>query len=380
MSLELTASCVRGVVMPAWRDTVVRTFEVPWSPADPSGAIPALRAELPAPDGISVAIGLAFLHITRVELPPSTDEVRDAMVQLEPERFFPLTRLLRAAVMPGSDVAFAADATWLDAVCVALETWGPIARIEAGPVALLATVAPGASATWRLPAGEGETGVLVLRDGRMVSLRRMSSREAPEAPEVPDGDGVPGPWRVARGAARREDASLAGTLFTAAQRVVAARRGRRAMATAIVAAVAGLTVLFASVDRSRERTLQALEAEAVRLTGEAREALDARARTVLAQQETRLVRATQAERANPAAALAAIGATLPNDVVLLTARARGTEWQIDGTARNAATLVPLLDADPRFDNVRSLAASSRFRDGERTRESFSIAFRVHPTP
>jgi hypothetical protein len=44
----------------------------------------------------------------------------------------------------------------------------------------------------------------------------------------------------------------------------------------------------------------------------------------------------------------------------------------------AAALVPHLDRNGHFEDVRMLSASSRFRDGPRTRETFSIALRVRP--
>jgi len=64
---------------------------------------------------------------------------------------------------------------------------------------------------------------------------------------------------------------------------------------------------------------------------------------------------------------------------VLSLRASAADWQIDGTALDAAAIVPLLDRDDRFEDVRFLSASSRFRDGDRTYETFSIAFRVRPS-
>jgi hypothetical protein len=74
--------------------------------------------------------------------------------------------------------------------------------------------------------------------------------------------------------------------------------------------------------------------------------------------------------------LAALSERLPEGATVLNLRAQGEEWQIDGTARDAAALLPLLDRDDRFDTVRFLSASARFREGPRTYETFSIAFRV----
>jgi hypothetical protein len=40
--------------------------------------------------------------------------------------------------------------------------------------------------------------------------------------------------------------------------------------------------------------------------------------------------------------------------------------------------VPLLDKDDHLENVRFLSASTRFKDGNRMVETFSIAFKVRP--
>jgi hypothetical protein len=76
--------------------------------------------------------------------------------------------------------------------------------------------------------------------------------------------------------------------------------------------------------------------------------------------------------------IAALGERLPRDVTVLNARAIGDEWRIDGTATNAAAILPALDGDPRFVDARFLAATSRFREGGKTYESFSLAFRAKP--
>jgi hypothetical protein len=76
--------------------------------------------------------------------------------------------------------------------------------------------------------------------------------------------------------------------------------------------------------------------------------------------------------------LAALGERLPRDVTVLNARAMGDEWRIDGTSTNAAAILPALDGDPRFADARFLAATARYREGGKTYESFSLAFRAKP--
>jgi hypothetical protein len=81
---------------------------------------------------------------------------------------------------------------------------------------------------------------------------------------------------------------------------------------------------------------------------------------------------------DPILVLASLSDRLPTGATVLSLRVVANEWQIDGTALDAAAIVPLLDSDARFRDVRFLSASSRFREGERTYETFSIAFRVEP--
>jgi hypothetical protein len=173
---------------------------------------------------------------------------------------------------------------------------------------------------------------------------------------------------------------LIGTLLNATERRQAAGRTARSIATAVLGAVAAIVFCVFSIDRARERTLLALTMEAERLTREGRPALDAQQQLVRRQRDADLARAMASTRPDPAAALAAVSALLPKDAVVLNARVAGNSWQIDGTSANAAALIRLLDADDRLDNVRPLAASSRFRDGRTTRESFSLAFDVRSSP
>jgi hypothetical protein len=380
VGIELTPAGIRGVVGPAWRDVPSRAFHVPWDPAHPEAAIGALRREVPAPGAVWVAIGTGFLHVARVQLPPAPDDARERMVALEPDRFFATNDPLQVSLTPGGDVAFAVDARWLERVVRALGDWGPVVRVEPAPLAIAATLGPSATGTYAIDVADEGAAAMQLRNGRVIGVRRLPGDDAAAALGValPPIGGQPGDVRAAWGAVRRDDAAMTGSLLDQASRRRARRRGQWRNAAAVLAALAGLSFVLAALDRSRDRLLAALDREAERLTTIAKPALEAQQRLALSLREAALTREVLASRPDPAAALAAIGAVLPRDAIILSARATGNDWQIDGTARNAAALVPLLDADQRFDNVRSLAASARFRDGGMTRESFSIALHVRP--
>jgi hypothetical protein len=76
--------------------------------------------------------------------------------------------------------------------------------------------------------------------------------------------------------------------------------------------------------------------------------------------------------------MSAVSKQLPPGATVLNLRVNGADWQVDGTAKDAAALVPLLDKDDHLENVRFLSASTRFKDGNRMVETFSIAFKVRP--
>jgi hypothetical protein len=62
------------------------------------------------------------------------------------------------------------------------------------------------------------------------------------------------------------------------------------------------------------------------------------------------------------------------------AAAGGAEWQISGFAPDASSLVPLLEQAAEFEGVHFLTAITNVRQGDKSHESFSLAFRVVPAP
>lgn len=91
-----------------------------------------------------------------------------------------------------------------------------------------------------------------------------------------------------------------------------------------------------------------------------------------------MVAAMGTGRPDPVAAFAALTRRLPPGAYLTALRASGSDWQIDGYAREAAPLVPRLEEDPLFSDVHFLTATSRTRLNRQVYESFSIALRLVP--
>ncbi len=381
LAIELTPTHLRAIVASGWRDVAVRTLDVAWTPDAPDAGIAALREQVGSVDSIAVAVGLGLLHVKRVELPPAPDEARERMLALESERFFATSEPVVVSLAPGGAVAFAADARALESWCAALERWAPVVRVDAAPVALARSLGSTASGDYRVDAGEGEHGFVSIRGGALAAARRIpvAVGESPGA-TPPSRDGITPTHLAAWGVLRGEEDDAHGTLASPSRRARFAARRRRRLAVAVVAAVAGLALAALSADRWRARTLEALQDDVASRRQAAAPGEAALAARSQLDAEVALIARTAPQRNSALAALAAISNALPNDAVILSAHAVGGEWQVDGTANSAAALVPTLDRDGRFENVRSLSASSRFRDGTRTRETFSIALRVRPRP
>jgi hypothetical protein len=106
--------------------------------------------------------------------------------------------------------------------------------------------------------------------------------------------------------------------------------------------------------------------------------VELRDRLAAMDREADAIRELSGRRPNPLRVMAALSERMPAGATVLSVKSSGDDWQIDGTAADAAAIVPLLAADDRFQDVRFLSASARFQENNRTYETFSIAFRVQP--
>jgi hypothetical protein len=341
-----------------------------------------LQARLGPTRRLSLSVSLGFLHVKRVKLPPAPADERRRMIALEPSRFFPVQEGRLAVALPdGGDFAFAMDAELLGRWTLAFKRWAPVEAIEAAPSSLQRALGPShPDGVFALPAGADEEGVVELAGGRFRSARRAPRGTVGTAPlPLPAREGVPPDFLCAWGAALGTDGALDGMLVST---TMAARiRGRRVRRAAAAGAACVLALAFAlwAVDRSRERTLEALRQEAAALTAQAGQAIELQSELAAIDREREALGKHPGGALDPLPVLAAISQRLPAGATVLNLRATGEDWQMDGTAPDAAVIVPLLDGDDRFHDVRFLNASSRYREGNRTYETFSIAFRVRPT-
>ena len=381
VGVELGLDSVRAIALERWRKAPRAAIEVPWNPARPADAVAALRQALGPTSRIALSVSLAYLHIKQAKLPPAPVAERRRILALEPDRFFPVQDQALAVSLANDDnLAFAIDADQLERWVSAFEEWAPVEVIEPAPLSIARALGPTAGGTFAIAAGPDEQGVIELQHGRVRSARRMFGNGDAQAASVPATAGV-GPshlaaYGAALGVAEPLDAMLLTDSQTARLRM---RRFRRVVTAAVVCAIAFILAIW-SVDRSRQRQLDRIRQEIVALTPNAREAIDLRDRLAATEREASAITQLAAQRPDPLPVLAALSAQLPAGATVLNIRSNGSDWQIEGRAGDAAAIVPLLDRDERFDDVRFLSASSRFREGDRTYETFSIAFRVRTTP
>jgi len=380
VGVELTPEVVRVVRLAPYTRHVTQTLEIPWDPQRPSDAVAVLRSRIGRPQGVSLAIGLGFLQVMRVDLPPVAASERARIIELEPDRFFAAAsrEALVTTVAPEAPIAFAVSSSLVASWTAAFETLAPVDWIEPAPIAVARVLAGQPDGAWRIEAGEGETGVLQIERGRITSVRRARDTAAGgNSRVVPATGATPAAFAAALGAARWQPQHTRGVppLAQDAWRRRLSSRQRTAIAAAAMMAIASIVFAVWAADRSRERTLAALDERVSELGAQAAPADSALRMLRSRETEAATISETAANRADPFGALAAISAALPREATVLSARATGNDWQIDGTTSDASTLVPLLDRHERFDSVRFLSASSRYRDANRSYETFSIALR-----
>ena len=378
LGVELSLETVRAVARDGWR-AAVRTVECSWDPKQPDATVTHLRAHFGNVQRIALSVGLAFLHVKQVRLPPTAPRERKRMLALEPDRFFPLQeQSVVVGLSSAQNIAFALDAALLDSWVAAFSCWAPVELVEPVPCSLARALGSANSGTFAIDAGSGEYGAVELQEGQLRAVRRVPDAAEPvAAAPVPNTAAVAGEFVIPLGAARGFDAALDDMLLPAPLEThIRQTRVRRVVLATLVCSIA-LAAAFWSVDGARERKLAAIRAELAVLQPRARTAMQLQEQLgALSREAAALV--TTGQQIDPLEVLSSLSKQLPKGATVLNLKVNGAEWQIDGTANDAAALVPLLDRDDRLENVRFLNASTRFRDGNRTVETFSIAFRVNP--
>jgi len=420
LGIELGPRALRGVRLDGWYGPRARVGEVECDLEHPAEAVEALRQHLGPARRIAVALDLPLLFIKQVKLPPLSETEKRNILRLEPERFFAVrAEEMVPAVRSDDGLVFAAREAPLAEWIGALQELGPVDVIEPGPVALARALAHAklTSAVVLLDGQRDGVGVVEIREGRVTRARRVFGALDDAAAALRQNGGAPGtvyltPWSEDRvhvlGALLPEaivqplpavadvagpflpayGAALAiGTKPTLAQTLVSPELGVRItarwwreLALAVAAAVAALVFAFSSADAWRARATRELEASLQSLRQRAAPALALQSQLEALGRESQAIRQIQRERPDPLGVLLALSKQLPAGAYLRGMRWSGAEWQIDGYAPNASRLVAQLGAAPEFKEVRFLSATTRAALGDRTYESFALAFRYAAAP
>jgi hypothetical protein len=309
-------------------------------------ALRAIASKQSARSPVAVLfIDAALLEMAEVTLPPVSERERRALFRRDADRHVPIEGPVAVTIGSGArPLVYACAAPWLAEWQQLIESVLPVEAVLAMPVALMLATTPMQPA----PAAPAALATLA------VSTYR---------------------WQRVPASAQLTDEQSEARLHATAQR-------RRVQQLALAAVL--LAVLLWLGNTWRDRTLRSLEQQAATLTRAAEPAESARSRLVRAEAELAWLNADAAQASQSASAvLAHVGERLPRDAFVQRAEWDGFTWRIDGSARDAAALVPRLDADSLLRNVRSLAPSTRFLDGGQPRNSFSIGFvlpGVEPRP
>ncbi len=397
----------------------VDVLELPWDPDAPTEAVAELRARLGPVAHLALAVETSGLFVKRVDLPPVSASEKRRMLALEPERYFPIrARDVVVAARDADNLVFAIDESRVEQWVEAFETLGRVEIVEPSPVALAraaARVGLMNAVVVRPLEGERGTEVTEVAEGRVIAARRIfgdlaaaaaAVREANgERPRIalvpwderhasalrdalsnvtverlPAVDGVAAPYLAAYGATLGRGSDRAASLAPRRHERRHAGRRRRQVLVAAGACAVALGFLTGALDRSRERALDSLDAQIAELRTRAAPLLALQREAEALSEEARALRDIERGRANPLAVLLAVTELLPPDTHLRSLWATGGDWQLGGYARDAAGLIPRFEADPRFEAVRFLAATTRVRRANETYEDFSLALRVVPAP
>ena len=377
--VEIGAERVRAVVR--GRGGALRTFELAFTPDRLDEMVAQLAAVAGDVRAIGLAVGHAHLHVKQVKLPPVTHRARRQMLAVEPERWFavPAGAPTAVSLTANGEIALGADGALVDACAKAFGAWAPVQRVEAAPQALTRALnaAGHPSAFAALDAGSGEVGLIETADGILRTVRRARAADLMASPASPAAmPGLDAAFSVALGAALGLDSTVDGMLLTPAlERGYLAAQRRTLITWAAAAAVAMLAVVC-TAGLSRDRLLTALEQELASAKVEARTGSALALRAMAIDREMAAISTTTHARPDVLAALAALGVRLPVEAVAQRVRVVGTDWQVEGNAKTAAAVLAALAAEPRFERVRFLAPSNRFREGTSDRETFAIAFAI----
>ncbi|MEO7996720.1 MAG: PilN domain-containing protein [Gemmatimonadaceae bacterium] len=381
-----------------------------WDSNAPERVVDKLRAMFGSKRSIALSVGLSFLEIAKPELPPLSPENLRRVLRRDADRYFPLEGAAAIAGPFDAGLTYATYSEWLQRCVRAFEEWGAVRSVVAAPTAIAEalrfgvrsstkqnTSASTASQSFVVDAFADEFGLIVLREGIVREVRRISRSTALQsivsatpleecslnvrstnvATYEADGKhGAPAKYAAAIGALNLLNAPLSEMLLDAElERKLQSRRERRQW-TSYALLAASVLLLVASANARRTSTLRATQRAVDSLSQLAAPGLASQKQLAQLGEEFRILSTHNDATRDPLHVVATLSKTLPADAFVERLAWDGNEWRLDGSANQAASVVPHLDSAHAFTDVRVLTASTRFRDGARMRESFSVAFKL----
>lgn len=379
LGLELTTTHLRAVRR-GWRGAL-ETLEISWNPDAPSEAVDLLRARFGAgASSVRLAIAPMLLRVKEIQLPGVAPAEQWRAIALQPARYFAEQAETPSAIAwhAESRLAFAIDEPRIGRWVRAFSALGPVTAMLPSPLTIAATQLP--DGTYEVAQSAESVAVMAVTRSRLTHARVVRRAQTSRGHALPSYAGLAGVWRAATGAASlRTVEDWESLTTTQTQRALRARR-MRSVFTAAAACVVGFIAALAALDFARSTYETRLDRAIAVAEQDAQPGLALRRRLAGLEREAQLLR-TPASRLDAVQALAAISELLPRDVVVTRLRMTGDEWQASGRARGgqAAAIIPALEHDGRFVDVRLTSPSTRFREDAQQFESFSVAFRVRPT-
>ncbi|HEY7566438.1 MAG TPA: PilN domain-containing protein [Gemmatimonadaceae bacterium] len=379
LGLELTPSQIRAVRR-GWRGAL-ETLEVPWNPEAPSDAVELLRARFgTGAASVRLAIDPTLLRVKALQLPEVASGEQWRAIALQPARYFAeqTDTPLAVAWHGESRLAFAIDAARLQHWVREFSTLGAVTAMLPSPLAIAATSLP--DGTYAVASTAESVATATISGSRLTAARVARRGNAGPVHALPPYGMLGGEWRAAGGAASSRVTEDWESLTTTHTQRGLRRRRMRGIFTAAAACVVALIAALAALDFARSTYEARLDRAIAAAEQDAQPGLALRRRLAGLEREAQVLRAPSSTL-DAVQTLAVISELLPREIVVTRLRMTGDEWQASGRAHGgrAASIVPALERDRRFIDVRLTSPSTRFREDAQQFESFSVAFRVRPT-
>ncbi|HEY0809056.1 MAG TPA: PilN domain-containing protein [Longimicrobiales bacterium] len=376
----------------------------------PSAVLEWLHLHFELPARVALTFDLAWASVKKPDLPALSPLERASVLRLQPDRFFVGADDSLIGVLPAG-TAMQISAKLVQQWITALNGWAPVESVEVAPVSYARALARHSPLRvgWLLGRVDRGFWLALVREGDVDTMRKsigsvteaahtIAAGENNDLPVVLTGDAIV--WQDELAALLPQNSisampevcattdvgvaaygaalSLgvvpgAETLLPASVRAQATRRRRVGLAVALTAFVVAVGLLFSALNNARHRFEQRLDARIAKLqpAANATEQSLTEMRGIVGLMQA--IAAADAERTSSVVALSRLAEILPRDVQLSSIRVHPTEWTIEGYTKNAAALIPMLEAAPEFEHVQMRGAVTRIENQGVARERFAIS-------